>query len=365
MKYAFIRTMLMAGIWGLWIKEAYTGLESLITLISLSALSIALFFLVPLMKIPQISYMLQLLLVMAGTILTHYTPLIMWAVVFLILMEAAIALRKDQFRQCLFATAAFLMFVVVYSYPAIEYEMWIIVFFFLFSTYKVNEDRLESKEQRVLYEQLLGEYRILKRLQFVTEQHSKAEERTRIARDIHDSVGHNLTALLMQIEMLSIQNGKEGYSDLKRLAQESLEETREAVRTLKDGELSGVQSVLQLVRKLESESYIQIQLTTRQGVLSSTFTNEQNVALYRSIQEGVTNAMRHAHVREIQVLLGKTAQGHLSLIMINNVKDPVPVKPGFGLTNMRERIEALGGRLEIQQTDRAFTLNISFPIKEA
>ncbi|MEW4309359.1 sensor histidine kinase [Rossellomorea marisflavi] len=365
MKYAFIRTMLMAGIWGLWIKEAYTGLESLITLIILSALSIALFFLVPLMKIPQISYMLQLLLVMAGTILTHYTPLIMWAVVFLILMEAAIALRKDQFRQCLFATAAFLMFVVVYSYPTFEYEMWIIVFFFLFSTYKVNEDRLESKEQRVLYEQLLGEYRILKRLQFVTEQHSKAEERTRIARDIHDSVGHNLTALLMQIEMLSIQNGKEGYSDLKRLAQDSLEETREAVRTLKDGELSGVQSVLQLVRKLESESYIQIQLTTRQGVLSSTFTNEQNVALYRSIQEGVTNAMRHAHVREIQVLLGKTAQGHLSLIMINNVKDPVPVKPGFGLTNMRERIEALGGRLEIQQTDRAFTLNISFPIKEA
>ncbi|GLI84744.1 histidine kinase [Rossellomorea marisflavi] len=365
MKYAFIRTMLMAGLWAFWITEAYTGLESLITLIILSALSIALFFLVPLMKIPQISYMLQLLLVMVGTIITHYTPLIMWAVVFLILMEAAVTLGKDQFRQSLFATAAFLIVVAIYSYPITDYEIWIIVVFFLFSTYKVNEDRLESKEQRVLYEQLLGEYRSLKRLQFVTEQHSKAEERTRIARDIHDSVGHKLTALLMQIEMLSIQNGKEGYRDLKRLAEDSLEETREAVRTLKDGELSGIQSVLQLVRKLESESHIQIQLTTRQGILSSRFTNEQNVALYRSIQEGVTNAMRHAHVREIRVTLGKTAQGHASLVIVNNVKDPVPIKPGFGLTSMRERLEKIGGRLDIQQTDREFSLTISFPIEEA
>jgi len=50
---------------------------------------------------------------------------------------------------------------------------------------------------------------------------------------------------------------------------------------------------------------------------------------------------------------------------VNNVKDPVPIKPGFGLTSMRERLEKIGGRLDIQQTDREFSLTISFPIEEA
>ena len=99
---------------------------------------------------------------------------------------------------------------------------------------KGSEWRQTAEERREMYVRLAGEYRRLKRRAYEGEQIARIEERNRIARDMHDSVGHHLTALLIQIEVLRQQSGgdKDRLALIKALAKKSLEEIRTAVRTL-------------------------------------------------------------------------------------------------------------------------------------
>jgi signal transduction histidine kinase len=277
-----------------------------------------------------------------------------------VLLLAAIQLESQPFKGLVAFTAACLLGFFMWMKSDLSVYVYFLLFYLL--ALQVNALWTKREEQRNLYEELLGEYRKLKRVALVAEEEARYQERTKIARDIHDSVGHKLTALLMQLEILSIKQGREHYHDLKELAKESLEETRFAVRTLKDREHEGIATILQLIKKLEAESHIMVQLTTKQGILSEQLTNEQSVVLYRVIQEGLTNAMRHAHSREVQVLLGKTADGNIEIVLKNRIYKKEPFKEGFGLSNMRKRVEELGGMLSVYQTDEEFVIKGILPL---
>src|SRR5690625_3359583 len=211
---------------------------------------------------------------------------------------------------------------------------------------------------------LEGEILQLKRMNISAEQAPRLEERTRIMRDLHDSVGHKLTALIMKLEMLAIQTRDAQYREVKKMAEDSLAETREAVSVLKSDQNQGIGTVVQLIRKLESESHLIVKFTLKEGVLATKLSNEQNIQLYRIIQEALTNAMRHSHSREVEVSLGKTAVGHISFDIRNRVYEAKPFEFGFGLTNMEERVKAIGGKLSVYQTDTQFIVSGSFPIEE-
>src|SRR5699024_12335381 len=105
-------------------------------------------------------------------------------------------------------------------------------------------------------ETLLAESRQLKRMHPSKEEIAKAEERIRIAREIHDSVGHRLTALMMKVEMLYLETEQEKVMKLKELANESLEETRAAVKNLESTDTHGLAAIVQLYRKLEAVSQL-------------------------------------------------------------------------------------------------------------
>lgn len=173
------------------------------------------------------------------------------------------------------------------------------------------------EEPKKKLEQLQSDIRTLKRRHISMGEAARIEERTRIMRDLHDSVGHKLTALIMKIEMYAIKTGNEKFRDLKQMAESSLEETRKAVSVLKQEESEGIATVVQLIRKLKSESHIIVQFTLKEGVLATMLSNTKNIQLYRIIQEALTNAMRHGDTREVKVILGKTALGHLSFEMRN------------------------------------------------
>jgi signal transduction histidine kinase len=362
-KYALIRTCFLSILWGAYIYHSSDDLLSLISQLLICSLSIALFFITPITRNPLFFYICQPLLLLVSTLIGAETPFV-WSILCYFHLEASIFLLPSKYRLFFYSTIIFFgieTFLLMESYTPAALSFFIM---FFFVTMKFNEVSADMKEQRLLYDQLLGEYRKMKRVLYVTERNSRAEERTRIARDIHDSVGHNLTALLMKIEMLSIQHGDHHFKDLKDLASDSLEETREAVKALKEGEVEGIQSVIQLIRKLESESGILVELTTQQGVLSTRLSNKQSIAVYRSIQEGITNAMKHSSIREVKVILGKTALGYLHFKITNKIEGSRPFPMGFGLTNMKERVEELDGKLEIHQTDKEFVLSGSFPVEE-
>jgi signal transduction histidine kinase len=361
MSHSFVRTLIYSLLWFFYLLSSYQDLFSLSWLILLFSCTLALFFFTNIIRSPLLLFIPILLLLSLTTLFTSYSPYILGIIAY-ISVEAAFTLAISRFRLYIYFSVLIIGFESIYFRGSISVISFILLIFLFFLCVKVNEFLIDRKEKQELYEILLGEYRGLKRLLYITEQNSKAEERTRIARDIHDSVGHKLTALLMRIEMLTIEHGTGMYKDLKKLAEESLEETREAVNTLKMEEISGIHSVLQLIRKLESESHTVVQLTTKHGILSTKLNNEQSITLYRCIQEGLTNAMKHAHVREINITLGKTAIGDLQFEVSNAISRQNGFQPGFGLTNMKERIERIGGNLTMHQTEKEFVLKGSFSL---
>jgi signal transduction histidine kinase len=224
-------------------------------------------------------------------------------------------------------------------------------------------------EATARYDALLSEYRKLKREARNHEEAARIEERTHIARRIHDSVGHKLTSLLMQLETFRMQADgeyKQIAEQMKRLAQDSLQETRSAVKALKEEEPGGMQALLRLIRNLEAESYMQVEFVVRHGALSVVLDNDQSAAVYRSIQEALTNAMRHGSSRKVNILLESPGGSIFRFEVTNETSEyqDAPIREGFGLTAMRERVESAGGTLEIARQRNKFVVRGTFVLSQ-
>ncbi|MBO0995583.1 sensor histidine kinase [Bacillus sp. SD088] len=360
MKPWLIRILVFALLWGcLWIrndvKEAIFSLQMIVC-----AAAFTIYFFLPIMKRPIWFY-----LILQGLFCTFIwldVPF-MWIWIFLLFLtiEAVFLLSVIELRVLLVYSFGLLLLcsTILNEWPI---PLFLAALFFFIIEVWLNRSFIERQEQGEVYQQLLGEYRQVKRMNLENEQVARLEERTRIARDIHDSVGHKLTALLMQLEMFSIQKKSEEYRELKALAIESLEETRLAVKTLKNEEVSGITSVIQLIRKLEAENQLLIRFTTKQGVLLTALSNEQSIVLYRSVQEALTNAMKHGSTKEVSLTFGRSAVREIKWVVSNHIHGPVSFEAGFGLTAMRERVEEQGGQLRIYQTETEFIIEGSMPV---
>lgn len=230
----------------------------------------------------------------------------------------------------------------------------------------------ERREGRERYSALLSEYRDLKRTAARSADAARSEERMSVARRLHDSVGHKLTSLLMQLEADRLRSERLGdavddsrrrVEDLKRLAQESLDETRAAVTALSEDELMGMPALLRLINNLEVESAMRVEFTLGSGALNVSLEQAQSIALYRAVQEALTNAMRHGAARRAKVKVDVPG-GRLVRFEVENEMAPGPraFEPGFGLTTMRERVESAGGALEVMAGANTFLVRGEFPV---
>lgn len=223
--------------------------------------------------------------------------------------------------------------------------------------------RVESAEAR--NEALLDEYRKLKRRVATGEEIARQEERAQVGRDIHDSVGHKLTALMMQLEIFRMRADGEDELQLRRLkelAQESLQETRSAVKALKSSEPGGLSAIIRLIRQLEVESVVRIHFTVKYGAMSAPLTNEQSIAVYRAVQEALTNIMKHSGSGEAEIVF-EAPGGSIFRFEISNPTNGIkPFQPGFGLQSMRERIENCKGKLDIISSQHHFIVRVEFPL---
>ncbi|TYS63476.1 sensor histidine kinase [Sutcliffiella horikoshii] len=330
---------------------------------------LGLYFSMPIWKIKWMAYLLA-----TGTVvlIQHFilTPfdVLPWLLVYVLLLEG---MQSSATKQAVLTTMAVLLPVMLtvsdlaisdlFFYHLFLFIMLIGVGSLIHRYYRDNE-----KFDRE-WKSLLVEYRVLKRQVLENEEVARVEERNRIARDIHDSVGHQLTALMMQLAVAEQAAGEEKVASIvkqsKQLARESLDGMRKAVKALQGEEEQGIASVIHLIRKLEAESQMRVQLTTKTGVLSQPLSNEQNIALYRFVQEGITNAMRHGSSKEISITLEIIGEHSFQVKVENKVEVTRYVEEGFGLQNMRKRMEGLNGRMEREVTEGYFTVKGIFPLK--
>jgi two-component system sensor histidine kinase/response regulator len=189
------------------------------------------------------------------------------------------------------------------------------------------------------------------------EQLATIEERNRIARDIHDSLGHALVALNIQLETtlaLWRDHPDKAYEFLveaKQLGSDALQAVRESVSDLRSQPLQGAlfeQAIATLLREFQQSTGI---TPTYRIELTQATSHSLNTTVYRIVQEGLTNICKYADATTVQLEILATESG-LSLLLEDNgngfqVDEP---RTGFGLQGMQERTAKLNGQLQIEST---------------
>ncbi|UTR13149.1 histidine kinase [Salipaludibacillus sp. LMS25] len=250
------------------------------------------------------------------------------------------------------------------------FPLLFIFFYFLLLTVSLvtfKNMHMAEMDQDARYDALLSEYRKLKRRVATDESRAREEERVEVGREIHDSVGHKLTALVMQLEVerMASDHVREGrIAKLKTLAKESLEETRRAVKAMKNKEVGGVSAIMRLIRQMEAENYLRIHFSVKHGAFTAPLTNNQTIAVYRAVQEALTNVMRHSHIREAKILFDVPGGRVFRFEVSNPASSIQPWHEGFGITSMKERMKEVGGECHITHSDNRFIVKGTLPLKK-
>ncbi|MFY3793108.1 histidine kinase [Ureibacillus sp. MALMAid1270] len=340
--------------------QSYQSNDPMVSVFIVLTIILVLYFLLPVFKKPIVNYLMivSLFLIVAFLNLQMEYWLILLS---FFLLDGTFNLMTREFFIYIFYV---LLLLITFSIMDVLHLHSLLLFsLLLICTIFLNHYAININEKNELYEQLLLQYRKLKRRSVEQEELVRAEERTKIARDMHDSVGHKLTALLMQLEVMELKNKPTDLHYIKQLARDSLEETRYAVRQLKVNETTGIQSVIQLIRKLEMESNLIIKFTLERGILSIPLTNEQSIVLYRVLQESLTNAMKHSESKEVEVTITLNALQHVHFSVKNKVYAHYPIVQGFGLKNMKERFQEIEGDFRVNKTDQQFIVEGTFPLR--
>ena len=197
-------------------------------------------------------------------------------------------------------------------------------------------------------------------------------ERSRVAREVHDTVGYALTAVLVQLRTL-----RQVFVKRPEIAEEILREAEGTVRT-------AIEEVRSEVYALKREQPLQLSWQARWRQLGRSFADTTGTrvqmsipedmpplseavggAVYRVIQEGLTNAIRHGRATIVDVTIRwKPDPGTLLLLVSDNGRGADGMELGVGLKGIRERVEAVQGKAGWRTApDRGFDLGVDIPVK--
>lgn len=200
-----------------------------------------------------------------------------------------------------------------------------------------------------------------------------SEERSRMAREVHDSVGHHLTAIHLHLQNAerfrerSPQRAWEKVRQAKEMALASLSEVRRSVRALRPPALeerSGAAALAALARGFEGAGpWVRFAVEGEERRLPEA----TELVLYRAMQEGLVNAARHANARTVLATLAyRESDVRLAVADDGEGTDGESPEGGFGLVGLRERVEALGGALSAgDRPGGGFVLEVELPAGRA
>ncbi|MBW9155755.1 hypothetical protein KTC93_21475 [Clostridium tagluense] len=199
------------------------------------------------------------------------------------------------------------------------------------------------------------------------EQMVKIKERNRIATEVHDTIGHTLTIVLMEIEAAKIyiiKDSKEAIKKLELAQEQARKGLNQIIRSIKDikNDREEVNFELNLLKFIdEIENYSNITVITN-ITITEIISNEIGDALLKSIREGVTNGIRHGVATQFNLCVS-TTNNSINLTMIDNGKGCSEIKQDFGLTAICQRIEDLKGMVEFASIEgENFSIEIKIPI---
>ncbi|NJM41435.1 MAG: sensor histidine kinase, partial [Anaerolineae bacterium] len=194
----------------------------------------------------------------------------------------------------------------------------------------------------------------LRRYALLIENQATLQERQRIAREMHDSVGHSLTAQSIQLENVDLWMAQDPTKALdhlqkaRQLGRAALQDVRQSVASLRADPLQG-KTLSQALKELAQTFEQNTGMTVKSEISSTTMLPKEIAnALFRLVQESLTNISKHSQATAVQIRFNDSTT-HYILEIIDNGRgfDLAQHTVGFGLQSMRERTEALGGHFTL------------------
>lgn len=216
-------------------------------------------------------------------------------------------------------------------------------------------NKQEREKKDLLYKELLDAHKKLKEYTDEVQRLSVIEERNRIARDIHDNLGHNMTALIMQLQMADHYikadslKSQELLENSVKTAKESLAGIREVVETLRETgtSLSPDKAIKVLIDEFSEKTGTEIDLKIEGKVINN---QEAATAMYHILQEGLTNAVRHGSATKIWVILNYT-EDSINFSIKDNGSGTDNIIEGYGMKGINERVKAFNGNVEFKSNN--------------
>ena len=183
-------------------------------------------------------------------------------------------------------------------------------------------------------------------------------ERERIARDLHDLIGHTFSLITVKAQLahkladIDLNKCKQELKELESLSRSAMAEVRETVHNYQQKDMaSEITKAKTLAKSADIEFHCEIEAIPEQDSINST--------LAWIIRESFTNMVKHSEATSCQLLFKKVAN-HYQLTVSDNGQLQTEITPGSGLTGIKERVTALGGKL-IVDTNSGFSIQVEVP----
>jgi signal transduction histidine kinase len=244
-------------------------------------------------------------------------------------------------------------------------------FVVLFSQIAVNERNAHTEVERLAGD-LSDANRRLRAYAVQAEDLATMQERNRLARDIHDGLGHYLTVINIQMEAARAvmesdpAHAGSAIAKAQTLTQQALDDVRRSVAALRATPTEGrplLQAISQLVEEHRSAGILtELTIAGEPRPLSP----QADMTLYRAVQEALTNVRKHARASRTDVRLDFRRPDAIKLtVQDNGVGSDVgsgDTGAGFGLLGLTERVQLLGGQVHLRTAPRqGFTLEVEVP----
>ena len=247
-------------------------------------------------------------------------------------------------------------------------EILNMILFLVYIVILMMKDKRERERIQLLNAQLQKANEQLHEFAQEKELMGETKERNRLAREIHDTLGHILTGISVGIDAVLVlmdiapDKAKEQLEGIGDTARRGLQDVRRSVRKLKPDALERMSlnnAIHQMIEDMSKVTNTKIYFVSYMEELK--FEADEEEVIYRIIQESTTNAIRHGKATEIWIRISEKEE-ELTIIISDNGCGCEDIKEGFGLKHIRERVELLNGEVNYQGLI-GFTMIAKIPIR--
>lgn len=252
-----------------------------------------------------------------------------------------------------------------------------VLLFVLFMILLFTGQKAENSRIRKLNKQLNQANDRLRDYAFELERMTEVRERNRLAREIHDTLGHTLTGIIMGSDAglalfdAAPEEAKKRIQVVAQAARDGLNDVRRSIKALRPDALENTsleEALEAMITNFKATTSAEVLYDQQAGPLH--FAQDEEDTLYRVLQESMTNAVRHGHATEIRIRLTRRESLLTIDVRDNGLGSGEEPQEGFGLRHMRERLELLGGSLTFGNREaldgdgeRGFYIVVSLPIR--